>query len=138
MQPAICTIAREVDIYLAARHAREYAQRMGFGANDRTRIEIAILELTRNILAHAGHGQMLIEPVDVEGKLGMAIEARDAGPGIADIELALRDGFSTAQTMGTGLPSVRRLMDTFSIESQAGVGTRVRAVKWLGRTSARG
>jgi serine/threonine-protein kinase RsbT len=63
----------------------------------------------------------------------MAVIAQDSGGGIADIELALRDGYSTAQTLGAGLPGVRRLMDDFSIESKVGVGTKVRAVKWLGR-----
>ena len=62
---------------------------------------------------------------------GIAIEARDKGPGIPDITLAMRDGYSTANTLGAGLPGVKRLMDTFEITSEVGVGTRARATKWL-------
>jgi serine/threonine-protein kinase RsbT len=62
---------------------------------------------------------------------GIAIEATDTGPGIANIDLAMQDGYSTAQTLGAGLPGVRRLTDKFHIESELGVGTRVYAVKWL-------
>jgi serine/threonine-protein kinase RsbT len=132
-QPVICPIRREVDVYVAIGRGRELATALGFDDIDRTRIEIVILELTRNILAHAGSGELLLEPLQEPGRIGMAVEARDRGPGIADVELAMRDGYSTARTLGAGLPGVRRLMDTFAIESTVGVGTRVRAVKWLGK-----
>ncbi len=130
--PVICPIQREVDVYVAMSRARELATTIGFGPVDRTRIEIVILELTRNLLAHAGGGNLSLERLDdpVRGS-GIAVEAVDSGPGIADIELALQDGYSTASTLGAGLPGVRRLMDEFEIESSVGVGTRVRAVKWL-------
>ena len=133
LQPVICPIRREVDVYVAIGRGRELATALGFDDIDRTRIEIVILELTRNILAHAGSGELLLEPLQEPGRIGMAVEARDRGPGIADVELAMRDGYSTARTLGAGLPGVRRLMDTFAIESTVGVGTRVRAVKWLGK-----
>jgi serine/threonine-protein kinase RsbT len=130
---ALCPIARDVDVYVAMARVREMAQRLGFDQADRTRVEIAVLELARNILVHAGTGELLIETVATDGRKGIALEARDHGPGIADIELAMRDGYSTAQTLGAGLPGVRRLMDDFTIESAVGSGTTVRAVKWLGR-----
>jgi serine/threonine-protein kinase RsbT len=127
-----CSIQREVDVYVAMSRARELAASAGFRPVDRTRIEIVILELTRNLLVHAGGGTIHIARVeDRERGVGIAIEARDEGPGIPDIALALQDGFSTAHTLGAGLPGVRRLMDEFAIDSQVGVGTRVRAVKWL-------
>jgi len=63
----------------------------------------------------------------------MMVQAQDNGPGIADIALAMRDGYSTAQTLGAGLPGVQRLMDDFAIESEVGVGTTVRSVKWVGK-----
>lgn len=127
-----CSIKREVDVYLAMSRARELAQLLGFKPADRTRIEIVILELTRNLLAHAGGGSIRVLQVDdpIHG-VGIAVETHDEGPGIPDIELALCDGFSTAHTLGAGLPGVRRLMDEFSIESTVGVGTSVRAVKWM-------
>jgi serine/threonine-protein kinase RsbT len=126
-----CTITREVDIYVAMSRARELAEVCGFRSSDRSRIEIAILELTRNLLAHAGGGTICIARVEDPSRgAGIAITATDRGPGIPDVELALQDGFSTAHTLGAGLPGVRRLMDEFAISSQVGVGTEVRAVKW--------
>lgn len=133
----VCSIAREIDVYIAMSRARDIAQRLGFDQINRTRIEIAVLELARNILAHAGKGTLTFDQVEADGQRGLAIEAHDEGPGIPNIELALRDGYSTAHTLGAGLPGVRRLMDTFAIESTVGVGTAVRAVKWLHRTPER-
>lgn len=136
MQVVTCPIGREVDVYVAIGRGREMATALGFDEIDRTRIEIVILELTRNILAHAGRGELRIELVEDGERRGVAVEARDSGPGIADISLAMRDGFSTANTLGAGLPGVQRLMDAFEIESTVGVGTRVRAIKWLGKRRA--
>lgn len=132
MEPVQCPIRREVDVYLAMSWGRTMAEQLGLKPVDRTRVEIVILELARNLLAHAGGGVMTFSRVDdpVCG-LGMAVEAQDTGPGIANIELAMQDGYSTAQTLGAGLPGVRRLTDVFHIESEVGVGTRVYAVKWL-------
>jgi len=133
MAAVICQIGREVDVYVAIGRGREMATSLGFDDIDRTRIEIVILELTRNILAHAGKGELHLERLEENGRPGMAVAALDHGPGIADIALAMRDGYSTARTLGAGLPGVRRLMDDFTIESQVGAGTTVRAVKWLGK-----
>ncbi len=133
MPPITCAIRREVDVYVAIGRGRELATALGFNAIDRTRIEIVILELTRNLLVHARGGDLYLEELREQERIGIAIEARDQGPGIADIELAMRDGYSTAHTLGAGLPGVKRLTDEFSIESTVGVGTRVRAIKWLTR-----
>ena len=122
MESVVCPVTREVDVYVAMGRARDMATALGFDDIDRTRIEIAVLELTRNILTHAGSGELAIELVEDGERRGIAIEARDQGPGIADIALALRDGYSTAQTLGAGLPGVQRLMDEFHIESTVGVG----------------
>jgi anti-sigma regulatory factor (Ser/Thr protein kinase) len=127
--PVVCPITREVDVYVAMRRAHELALSLGFDDVDRGKLEIAVLELTRNILAHAGTGELQIELVEAGGRRGVALEARDRGPGIADIALALRDGYSTRRSLGSGLPGVQRLMDTFEIESTPD-GTRVHAVKW--------
>jgi len=131
MQAITCAIVREVDVYVAIGRGRELAAAIGFDEIDRTRIEIVILELTRNILAHAGRGELHLEPVETAAQRGLAVEARDNGPGIADIDLAMRDGYSTANTLGAGLPGVKRLMDTFEIRSEVGGGTHVRAIKWF-------
>src|SRR3954462_13877060 len=133
MALVICSIGREVDVYVAIGRGREMATSLGFDDIDRTRIEIVILELTRNLLAHAGKGDLHLDMLEENGRRGMLVMTQDHGPGIADITLAMRDGYSTAQTLGAGLPGVRRLMDDFTIESEVGVGTKVRAVKWLGK-----
>ncbi|RRR73515.1 MAG: anti-sigma regulatory factor [Candidatus Viridilinea halotolerans] len=130
--PVSCSIMREVDVYVAMSHARELATELGFGATDRTRIEIVVLELTRNLLVHAGGGTLTFDRLhDPAHGIGLVVEALDQGPGIVNIDLALQDGYSTAHTLGSGLPGVRRLMDDFHITSTVGVGTHVRAVKWL-------
>ncbi|KPL85421.1 anti-sigma regulatory factor [Herpetosiphon geysericola] len=137
-EPQTQTIAREVDVYIAVSRGRELSRALGFDDVDRTRIEIAILELTRNILAHAERGSLTVREIEANEQRGIEIEASDNGPGIADTDLALRDGYSTKQTLGTGLPGVKRLMDEFEIESQVGVGTVVRARRWLPRRRERG
>ncbi|MGC8874467.1 MAG: anti-sigma regulatory factor [Chloroflexia bacterium] len=129
-----CRIEGEADIYTAAGLARTIARSMGFGHADSARIEIVVRELASNIVRHAGRGEIRLSEVTAEGRRGLEVEAADQGPGIADIELALQDGYSTTgKGLGSGLPAVRRLMDTFEIESAPGQGTRVRAVRWLRR-----
>ena len=124
-------INREVDVYIAMAQGRDLASRLGFNSVDRTKIEIMILELSRNILHHAdGTGTLLVEPVADGSRPGVLITARDHGPGIPDIERALQDGFTTAGTMGAGLPGVKRLADAFEIDSPPGNGTLVKAWKW--------
>lgn len=129
-QTTLLAIQREVDVYVAIAHARDAAIHRGFNKVDRTKIEIMVMELTRNILHHAGQGELQIELVETGEARGLLITARDTGPGIADIARALEDGYSTAGTMGAGLPGVGRLADTLEIDSQPGCGTVVRAWKW--------
>ncbi|NOK59322.1 MAG: anti-sigma regulatory factor [Chloroflexi bacterium AL-W] len=118
-------------MYVAIGRGRELSFSIGFNEIDRARIEIAISELTRNILVHANHGEIQLTTIFKDEHYGLVLEARDHGPGIPDISLAMRDGYSTTHTLGAGLPSVQRLMDEFFIESTVGVGTIVRALKWL-------
>lgn len=132
MEPVQCLIGQEADVYLAMSRGRALAEYLEFKPADRSRVEIVILELARNLLAHAGSGSVTFHVVhDAMHGVGLAVEAQDHGPGIVDIELAMQDGYSTAHTLGAGLPGVRRLTDEFHIESQVGVGTRVYVVKWL-------
>ena len=133
MQAVTCPIHHETDVYLAIKRGRDLTTALGFDDIDRTRIEIVILELTRNILAHAGKGELHLDTLEEPDRRGILVMAQDRGPGIADIALAMRDGYSTTHTLGAGLPGVRRLMDDFTINSELGVGTMVRAVKWVGK-----
>lgn len=130
-------IRREVDVYIAMGQGRSLASQLGFNEIERTKIEIMVLELARNILHHAGGvGDLTIERVQRDRLHGVLITARDDGPGIPDIQQALQDGFSTGGTLGAGLPGVKRLADDFAIDSQPGTGTVVRAWKW--QNSGRG
>jgi len=95
-------------------------------------ITTAFSELASNIIKYAGSGHIELSGVETRlGQAGVEIIATDKGPGIADIELALKDSYSTGKSLGLGLPGVKRLMDEFSIESFAGKGTSITARRWL-------
>jgi len=93
------------------------ALELGFSASEATLIATAISELSRNIVSYAGHGEITLRSTTVGGRLGLVIVAADSGPGIADVELAIRDGYSSMGGLGLGLPGVRRLMDEFELIS---------------------
>lgn len=96
---------------------------------EQTLVALAISELARNIVSYAQRGE--IEMSTEGSRRGIQIIARDQGPGIPDVELALRDGYSTSRSLGLGLPGTRRVMDEFSLESSVGKGTVVTIRKWL-------
>lgn len=123
-------IERESDIVEARQKGRELAKEAGLFGSDVTMVATAISEVARNIVVYARRGEIFLEIVQDRGKRGIVVIARDDGPGIADVERAMRDGFSTGGSLGLGLPGARRLMDDFEIESQAGVGTTVILKKW--------
>lgn len=106
------------------------AVQLGFPYSDGALIATAISELARNIVSYAKAGEVDISPVEVGGRTGIQVMARDEGPGIRNIDLAMQDGYSTSGGLGLGLPGVRRLMDTFEIVSHDGKGTTVTAIKW--------
>lgn len=119
----------ELDIVTARQAGRELCRSLGFNVVDLTRITTAISELARNIILYAGTGTISISTINNSDMVGIEIIAQDEGPGIADVQKALTDGFSTSNGLGAGLPGVRRLMDEFEIKS-GNSGTTVRAVKW--------
>jgi serine/threonine-protein kinase RsbT len=127
----------ESDILAARQHGREVAERVGFGGSDLALIATAISEVARNIVVHAGGGAIMISEL-ADGRAGIEIVARDDGPGIVDIDLAMQDGYSTVSSLGLGLPGARRLMDEFTIESQDGHGTTVVMRKWIKTQPLRG
>jgi serine/threonine-protein kinase RsbT len=124
-------IASEVDIVLARQQGRQLAGELGASSGAMTLIATAISELARNIVQYARQGEIILSVVE-GSRRGIQIVARDQGPGIADLEMAMRDGFSTGGSLGLGLPGARRLMDEFAIDSEVGKGTTVSMRKWLG------
>ena len=126
-------IRDEADIISARQRAREVAKALGFGAVDQSRIATAVSELTRNVVRYAtdGRGEMLLRTHVQSGRgTGIEIVVRDDGPGIPDIEQAMRAGFTSGPGMGMGLPGTKRLMDEMEIESAPGHGTIVTIRKW--------
>ena len=125
-------ITSDKDVVTARQQGRAMAQQTGFSAGEATLIATAISELARNIVSYANQGSVTLKPVHgPNGATGLTIVASDSGPGIADVNLALRDGYSSSGGLGLGLPGVRRLMDEFDIASGAGSGTTVTITKWL-------
>jgi serine/threonine-protein kinase RsbT len=130
-QENLVPIRSDADIVTARQQGRALAERLGFTGSDLTVIATAISELGRNILTYAGSGDIVLRPAHVGGKRGIAVVARDEGPGIPDVALAVQDGFSTSNSLGLGLPGTRRLMDEFEIDSVVGRGTVVTVKKWV-------
>jgi len=124
-------IACSQDIIVARQRGRALAQELGFSSSDLTLIATIISELTRNILNYAGRGTLVLGVLERDRRRGIAVVARDHGPGIPDVARALEIGYSTSGSLGLGLPGVRRLMDEFEIDSCAGRGTTVTARKWI-------
>jgi serine/threonine-protein kinase RsbT len=124
-------IHSDLDIVAARVEGRNLAKEMGFGIIDQARIATAISELARNVVLYAQSGQIILSGLDLDGRLGLQIVCEDEGPGIDDLDLVMRNGYSTMQGLGMGLPGTKRLMDDFEIRSEVGVGTTVRVCKWL-------
>ena len=124
-------IQRETDIVTARQRGRELAASIGFRSTDQTIIALAISEIARNIVSYAQRGGISLSRLDETGRRGILIVAKDDGPGIPDIELAMRDGYSTAKSLGVGLPGAKRVMDEFELASSVGQGTTVTMKKWL-------
>lgn len=127
-------IASAKDIVAARQQGRLVASDVGFNGSDLTVIATALSEVARNILEYAGQGEIRISRARRrDGRHGIIIVATDEGPGIANVSLAMQDGFSTGKGLGLGLPGARRLMDQFEIDSERGRGTRISMSKWLPR-----
>jgi serine/threonine-protein kinase RsbT len=124
-------VQSDSDIVAARQGARELATRLGFPRSDLTLIATAVSEVARNIVRFAHSGEVVIELLE-RPRRGVRIVARDTGPGIPDVEKAQRDGYSTYNGLGLGLPGARRLMDEFAIVSELGRGTTVTMTKWCG------
>ena len=123
-------IQNSSDVVLARQKVRQWAQELKFTLVDQTKLVTAASELARNTLDHGKGGHMVIDVVDNLSKTGLQLVFEDQGPGIPDIQAALRDGFTTGSGMGLGLGGSKRLVSDFDIQSQPGQGTRITVVRW--------
>jgi serine/threonine-protein kinase RsbT len=131
-QPRVETLPLKTsnDVVFARQKVRQWATELHFGLVDLTKLVTAASELARNALDHGKGGEMRIEQVGNGAKVGLKLTFADQGPGIADIEMALKDGYTTGSGMGFGLGGSKRLVNEFSIESAPGKGTRITVVRW--------
>jgi serine/threonine-protein kinase RsbT len=123
-------IVREQDVVPFRNRVREYAVRIKMGLVNQTKLITAASELVRNMLNYAKGGRIRIEIVSKGRDNGIRLTFVDSGPGIDNIELAMKDGWSTAKSLGLGLPGARRLVNEFTIQSQTGKGTTITIIKW--------
>ncbi|HSL21853.1 MAG TPA: anti-sigma regulatory factor [Vicinamibacterales bacterium] len=117
-------------VVIARQAVREWAVQLGFSLVDQTKIVTAASEIARNTLVHGGGGQLLLQQVNDGNRSGLQLVFEDHGPGIKDVEQAMRDGFTTGAGLGLGLGGARRLSSEFEITSTPGAGTRVRILRW--------
>lgn len=127
----ILEIKSEADIIKARVRAKAIAEALGFNYMDQTRIATAVSELTRNVYQYAGKGKMTIKPLNKQGRKGMEMVVEDHGPGIENLDRALKGGHSTGGGLGMGLSGSKRLMDEFDINTKSNEGTSVTVRKWL-------
>jgi serine/threonine-protein kinase RsbT len=123
-------ITSESDIVAARQEGRALGSTLGFSSSELTVIATAISEIARNIVKYARDGQITFSLVGSVPRRGLMIVAEDNGPGIADISLALQDGYSPSKSLGVGLPGAKRLMDDFEIDTELGKGTVIKMIKW--------
>lgn len=121
----------EIDIVHIRQLVRLRAKQCGMGLVDQTRITTAASEILRNMYVHANGGEAIISAVSIQGRRGLLVTCRDRGPGIPDVQLAMQDGYTTANSLGCGLPGALRLVDRLELESAVGEGTTVQLLKYL-------
>lgn len=123
-------IREAADVVVVRQHVRMRAAELGFTLIDQTKFVTAASELARNTLVHGGGGTARIQALNGSSHVGLSLTFEDRGPGIANVELALRDGYTTGDGLGLGLGGAKRLVNEFEIESRPGDGTRIRVVRW--------
>lgn len=124
------SIMREVDVIPFRNRLKEYGVRIGMSLLNQTKLMTAASELARNMLKYANGGRVLIEVINNGKQNGIRLTFVDEGPGIKDIKLAMKDGYSSGQSLGLGLPGTKRLVSEFDIQSEVGKGTKVTITKW--------
>lgn len=124
-------IKREQDVILFRNRVKEFATKIKMGLVNQTKLITAASELVRNMLKYAEGGDITIEVVSKGRENGIRLVFRDEGPGIKDVQLAMKDGYSTGKSLGLGLPGAKRLVSDFSINSEINKGTVVTIIKWV-------
>lgn len=124
------SIKNEPDIVAARKRASDFASEAGFGLLAKTKLVTAVSELSRNVLVHAKGGSAAFQIIENNFRKGVQIIFEDNGPGIADIEMAMQDGYSTKGSLGMGLSGSRRLVNEFKIDSTVGKGTSISILIW--------
>ena len=124
------TIEKEQDVVPFRNRVKEYAVKIGMSLVNQTKLITAASELVRNMLKYAGGGVVVIEVISQGRDNGIRLIFQDQGPGIKDITLAMKDGYSTGKSLGLGLPGTKRLVSEFDIKSKEGEGTTVTIIKW--------
>ena len=128
---SVIPIESDADVVTARQQARAMASRLELSSTDQTLLATAISEVARNITTYAKRGEVLLSVIqDDGGRRGIQVVARDEGPGIENVELALQDGYTSGEGLGLGLPGARRLVHDFRIETAPGRGTKVTLVMW--------
>ena len=117
-------------VVLVRQAVRQRAVELGFSLVDQTKVVTAASELARNTIQHGGGGSVIVEVVSDGGRRGIRLEFQDQGPGITDVQLAMKDGYSSAGGLGLGLSGAKRLSNEFAISSIPGRGTRVVITRW--------
>jgi len=120
----------DIDIVTARQEGRTLAAQLGFSSSEQVLIATAISEAARNILQYAGKGTITLDAIEERDRRGILIIARDAGPGISNIDQALIDGYSSSGGLGLGLPGIKRLMNELEIISEPGKGTTLIMRRW--------
>ena len=123
-------IVQEQDVVPFRNRVKEYAVKIGMSLLNQTKLITAASELVRNMLKYGNGGTALIEVVSQGRNSGIRLTFTDEGPGIKDIPLAMKDGFTTGKSLGIGLPGAKRLVNEFDIKSDVGAGTTVSILKW--------
>ena len=124
------SVRSEDEVVRVRQLAREWSISLGFGLVDQTKIVTAASELARNTVIYGGGGMVRFQALNDGSRRGLRLTFEDRGPGIADLQLALKDGYSTGTGLGLGLSGAKRLMSEFEIDSTPGQGTRVAVTRW--------
>lgn len=124
------SIQKEQDVVIFRNRVKEMSTKIGMSLLNQTKLITAASELVRNMLKYASGGNVLLQIISNSGKTGIRLVFEDQGPGISDIKLAMKDGFSTGKSLGLGLPGAKRLVNEFDIKSEPGKGTTVAIIRW--------